>query len=190
MKIIFAQGNPEPEYAGTRHNVGFEVLNTLADQYGTKWSEKTKFNSKTTEIEIDQQKVVLVKPNTYYNESGIAARKLVDFYKINPEDDLLIIHDDLSLPFGMIRVREKGGDAGNNGIKSVNEYLHDANYVRIKIGILDELRERIGDTDFVISKFTQTQQQQLTEYVIPKVLELIEQFSVGTLELKSYSILD
>lgn len=189
MKIIFAQGNHEPEYSGTRHNVGFEVLNLIADQYGAKWSEKSKFNSKITEIEIDQEKVVLVKPLTYYNETGLAIRKLIDFYKIDTDKDLLIIHDDLMLPFGTIRIRQKGGDAGNNGIKSINEHLGDSGYTRVKIGIRNELSERMSDSDFVLSKFSQTEQKQLVEFIIPKAIDLIGQFVENSIELKSYSVL-
>lgn len=189
MKIIFALGNPEPEYTGTRHNIGFEVLNTLADQYGAKWADKSKFDSKISEIEINQEKVILVKPTTYYNETGIAARKLNDFYKVNPENDLLIIHDDLSIPFGMIRVRKKGGDAGNNGIKSINEHLNDADYIRIKIGIDNELHEKISDSGFVLSRFNQSDKKQLVEFIIPQTIDLIGQFIEGNIELKSFNVL-
>ena len=134
MKLIFAQGNPEPQYSGIRHNVGFMVLNEIVTEKSAKWSEKSKFQAFITELNIEKEKVLLVKPTTFYNETGPALRKLVDFYKINVENDLLVVHDDLALPFGTIRIREQGSDAGNNGIKSINAHI-DQNYLRIKIGI-------------------------------------------------------
>ena len=99
MKLIFAQGNPETKYDQTRHNVGFRVIDAFADTHDLKWTEKTKFNALIAEMTIDGEKIILAKPTTYYNETGQSARKLIDFYSILPEHDLLVIHDDLALPF-------------------------------------------------------------------------------------------
>ncbi|NTW61269.1 peptidyl-tRNA hydrolase, partial [Candidatus Saccharibacteria bacterium] len=112
MKIIFAQGNPEPRYSGTRHNVGFAVLNELAHNLNLKWEDRPKFSAHTAEATIAGEKVLLVKPTTYYNETGLSARKIIDFYKLDPTADLIVIHDDLALEFGIIRVRQGGRDAG------------------------------------------------------------------------------
>ena len=175
MKVIFALGNPGTEYQKTRHNTGFVVLDTFAGD--NKWQKQSKFNSLITEMEICGEKVLLVKPQTFYNETGIAIQKIISFYKLDQSSDLLVIHDDLSLPFGTIRIREKGSDAGNNGIKSINTYI-DEKYWRIRIGILyrDDLRETLGDTDFVLAKFSLDESKQMKSTVIPKVIELINKF--------------
>lgn len=187
MKVIFALGNPEPDYVVTRHNVGFRVLNALAD--GSEWVNKAKFNALITELNIGGEKVILAKPTTYYNEVGISARKLLDFYKINPETDLLVVHDDLALPFGTVRVRKQGGDAGNNGIKSINNHVNHP-YTRIKVGICNELRDRMEDADFVLGKFSADESNQLDKNITPHVVELIDHFCKGDLEITSYKNLE
>jgi len=188
MKLIFAQGNPEPDYELSRHNVGFLILNTLTNMNGAKWSNSTKFKALTTEVTIDGEKAVLVKPKTYYNETGISARKLVDFYKLDPAIDLLVVHDDLSLPFGTIRIRKQGNDAGNNGIKSINNHIN-ANYTRIKVGIRND-EEKIDDADFVLAKFNNSELTKLIEKIIPQAVKLVVQFVDGTLEHTSYKNLE
>src|SRR5438445_447838 len=138
MKLIFAQGNPGSQYATTRHNVGFLILDQLAAKAGKEFIKKPKFHADVAELTIAGEKVLLVKPTTFYNETGQSARSLVDFYKLDTMSDVLVVHDDLALPLGTIRTREKGSDAGNNGIKSLNAHLgHD--YHRIRIGIYNEL---------------------------------------------------
>jgi len=188
MKLIFAQGNPEPEHALSRHNVGFLILNTMATMHSTKWTNKTKFNALIAEITIDDEKVILAKPNTYYNETGASARKLIDFYKVNPETDFLVLHDDLALPFGTVRIRPQGGDAGNNGIKSINSHL-DSQYTRIKIGISnDEVRS--DDAAFVLAKFTNEELANLIEKIIPHSVKLVVQFVNNSLQHTSYKNLE
>lgn len=187
MKIIFAQGNPGTQYMTTRHNVGFLVVDALAKQHRTDFIKKPKFHSEIAEISLAGEKVLLVKPATFYNETGQAARMLVDFYKLSPREDFLVIHDDLALPLGTIRIREKGSDAGNNGIKSLNSHLG-AEYARIRIGIYNELRDRIHDADFVLSNFTKSEAQLLSETVTPKAIELIERFSASQLEATSHTL--
>jgi len=99
MKLILAQGNPDTKYDRTRHNVGFASLDQFAHQYNLIWSEKAKFKAVMAETIVAGEKVILVKPTTYYNETGLSARTLVDFYNLDPANDLLVIHDDLALPF-------------------------------------------------------------------------------------------
>jgi PTH1 family peptidyl-tRNA hydrolase len=188
MKIIFAQGNPEPDYAKTRHNVGFEVLNQLAENLEAGWSNKPRFDALIAEVRIGNEKVLLVKPTTYYNETGKSARRLVDFYKIDTSKDLLVIHDDLALPFGSIRVRGQGSDAGNNGVKSLNSHL-DHHYTRIRVGILNEFRDKMGDTDFVVSNFRNAETRQLRKSVIPQAIEIINEFCTGTTKHTSYNVI-
>lgn len=187
MKIIFAQGNPGTQYASTRHNIGFLILDALAKEHRADFLKKPKFHSDIAEISLAGEKVLLVKPATFYNETGQAARLLIDFYKLNPSTDLLAIHDDLALPLGTIRIRDKGSDAGNNGIKSLNSHLG-PQYGRVRIGIYNDLRERMHDADFVLSNFTKQEADLLSDTITPKVIELIEHFCAGKLQTTSHTL--
>ncbi len=187
MKIVFAQGNPGQTYDHSRHNVGFLVLDRLADQNNLKWSEKTKFKAQVAETVIAGEKALLVKPTTFYNETGISARKLADFYGIDIPTDFLAVHDDLALPFGTIRNRQQGSDAGNNGIKSLNNHLG-PDYHRIRIGIWNERRDQVDDADFVLSRFNKEENDQLQKTIVPHVINQIEQFCAAKLEITSHKI--
>lgn len=184
MKIIFAQGNPGQQYATTRHNVGWLVLDALAGE--ASFVPKPKFFANIAEVSIAGEKVLLVKPQTFYNETGRSARALLDFYKASPSD-LLAIHDDLALPLGTLRIREKGSDAGNNGIKSLNSHLG-PDYMRLRIGIYNELRDRMHDADFVLGTFSKDEREALEKTIIPKTHELIESFCRDTLEASSHNL--
>jgi PTH1 family peptidyl-tRNA hydrolase len=152
MKVILGQGNPDAKYDRTRHNVGFAVIDQFARNHDLTWSEKSKFHALVAEATVDGEKVILAKPTTYYKETGVSARKLIDFYSLDPANDLLVVHDDLALPLGTIRTRKQGSDAGNNGIKSLNSHLG-PDYHRVRIGIWSDLRDRMYDAVFVLSKF-------------------------------------
>lgn len=175
MKLIFAQGNPGSQYTVTRHNVGFTVLDALADANSGSWKTDTKVGAELCKLTIDGEAVLLVKPLSFYNETGLVARKLVDFYKLTPASDVLVIHDELALPFGTVRVREQGSDAGNNGIKSLNSHLG-ASYWRVRIGVWNELRERMNDADFVLSRFSTDEQAHLSTIIRTTVFDLIKDF--------------
>lgn len=179
MKLIVAQGNPEAKYDTTRHNIGFAVIDAYANSLEASWTEKPKFNAMIAETVIDGEKVLLAKPLTYYNETGQTARKLIDFYSILPEHDLLVIHDDLALPFGTIRTRKQGSDAGNNGIKSLNSHIG-PEYHRIRIGIANDLRERMGDVDFVLGRFSKDESDAIAK-LTPQLFDFISAFLKGDL---------
>lgn len=187
MKIIFAQGNPGAQYTQTRHNIGFIILDLLAEQQGSEFIKKPKFHADIAELTVNGEKVLLVKPTTFYNESGQAARMIVDFYKVDPVQNVLVIHDDLALPFGTIRIRDKGRDAGNNGIKSLNTHLG-ISYYRIRVGIYNDLRDRIPDTDFVLGNFKKSEMETVHKTLAPKTIELIQSFCEGNLATTSHKI--
>jgi len=187
MKIIFAQGNPGSQYARTRHNAGFLVLDALAEGEQATWRTETKYKAEVSEVRIEGEKVLLVKPLSFYNETGQVARALVDFYKLDPASDVLVVHDELALPFGTIRVRDKGSDAGNNGIKSLNAHLG-PDYARIRIGIWNELRDRMDDAAFVLSVFSQEELRQLGENIDSTIVPLVKKFVAGTLEPASHKL--
>lgn len=184
MKLLFAQGNPGRQYARTRHNTGFIALDTVAEAHGGTWRTQDKFRADIAEISVEGEKVLLVKPLSFYNETGQVARAIVDFYKLTPAEDVLVIHDELALPFGTIRVRQKGSDAGNNGIKSLNAHLGQ-DYARIRIGVWNERRNLMDDADFVLSAFSEEEAKQLNTLVTDTLVPLIDQFVQGTLETTS-----
>lgn len=180
MKVILALGNPGSKYAQTRHNAGFLVVNQLATEQNAQFSNKPKFFSDIAELNVSGEKILLVKPTTYYNEVGIAARALMDFYKLTL-DDVLIIHDDTDLDFGKIRVRKGGRDAGSNGLKSLHAHIG-SDFWHIRIGTDNLLRRQIGDVDFVLSKFNADEQKILRDWTIPESIKLIGTFLDGTIE--------
>lgn len=133
MKIIVGLGNPGNEYAKTRHNVGFMMVDALADHLNISlW--KDKFNAKIAEGRIGTEKILLVKPQTYMNNSGEAVGPLMRWYKVAPED-IFVAHDDMDIPAGTIRIRKKGSSGGHNGIKSLIAHIGSENFARIRLGI-------------------------------------------------------
>lgn len=131
--MIAGLGNPGAEYAQTKHNVGFMLLDTLAKHLeAPEW--KTKRDVLVTETRIGAEKALLVKPLTYMNDSGRAIGPLLTWYKLRPED-LIVAHDDMDIPVGMIRIRKKGSAGGHNGMKSVLYHMQDENFPRVRIGI-------------------------------------------------------
>lgn len=169
MKILAGLGNPGSEYAKTKHNVGFMFIDALADELGvTDW--KDKFEAKIGEARIGTEKVLLVKPQTYMNESGQAIGPLMNFYKLEPEE-LIVVHDDMDIPAGTIRIRKKGSAGGHNGIKSILAHLGDEHFARVRIGIGRPLP---GWTvvNHVLAPFPEEDARQVAEaikYLIPAV---------------------
>lgn len=178
MKIILGQGNPGSEYEQTRHNAGFMVLDTYAINHATSFQPKPKFIADIAECIIGTEKVLLVKPSTFYNNTGRSARALLDFYKLTA-GDLLVVHDELALPLGTVRLREKGSDAGNNGIKSLNSHVGPA-YARIRIGIATDRTLQIGAHDFVLGRFTTDEMVLLENVLLSKIHGCIDGFIRGS----------
>ena len=133
MFIIVGLGNPGMQYAGTRHNIGFDTITRLCDDYKISMNIK-KHKAVCGKGVIAGQKVLLAMPQTYMNNSGESVRELVDFYKVEPEE-LIIIYDDISLDVGQLRIRAKGSAGGHNGIKSIIQYLGSESFPRIKVGV-------------------------------------------------------
>lgn len=187
MKIVFAQGNPGTQYATTRHNVGFIFADMLSKKWGIDFSPKSKFHADIAELTITGEKILIVKPTTFYNDTGLSARTLVDFYKLDPSTDFLVIHDDIALPFGTIRTREKGRDAGNNGVKSLNAHIGE-HHKRIRIGIYQPLRDRMHDAEFVLGTFTKDEQNALP-HIFTEIERFITAFTKDQLPLTKVTIL-
>ena len=157
MKVIAALGNPGNQYNFTRHNFGFLVLDFYAKLNGFEWKDEKKFNIKYFK---DGDKL-FIKPLTFYNDVGQSFESLRSYYKLTPQD-FLIVCDDFNLEFGKLRYRERGSAGGNNGLKSTIAHFHTDDFPRLRLGSAnDNLRKRIGDTDFVLSKFTDAERGQL-----------------------------
>ena len=134
MYIIAGLGNPGREYENTRHNAGFASLDALAKRHGIELTTR-KFQALAGSGYIDGQKVLLVKPQTYMNLSGESLRAACEFFKVDPEEGLIVIYDDISLAPGQLRVRKKGSAGGHNGIKNIIAQLGTQNFLRVKVGV-------------------------------------------------------
>ena len=134
MYIVVGLGNPGKEYAGTRHNVGFDVIDKLAEQEHISVIEK-KHKAIIGKGVIAGQKCILAKPQTFMNLSGESVRQLIDYYKVDETSELIVISDDISLDVGMLRIRKKGSAGGHNGLKNIIAHLGHDTFVRIKIGV-------------------------------------------------------
>lgn len=169
MKLIVGLGNPGAEYARTRHNVGFMVLDALSSD----WKLEKKLKSEISEIQVAGHKALLVKPQTYMNLSGEAVQAVAAFYKVDPSD-IVIIYDDIDLAFGKLRVRHGGGSGGHNGLKSLIQRLHDE-FIRFRIGVGNEsLKNPIPTDKFVLSPFTKNEQAQLSALITEAINELTQ----------------
>jgi len=154
--LIVGLGNPESKYDKTRHNIGFEIVDYLADKWGFSWQKNSKFNALFCEgIAPHRQKVRLLKPLTYINRSGQSVRAVIDWYKLSL-DDLLIVYDDMDIPLGKIRLRLSGSAGGHNGMKSIISHVGGQKFPRCRIGIgkSEGKKETIGH---VLGKFSSSE---------------------------------
>lgn len=155
MKIIVGLGNPTREYAGTRHNVGFSVIYNISDAYNIPVDTR-KHKALIGKGMIAGEKVILAMPQTYMNLSGESVRELLDYYKCDRKD-LIVIYDDISLDVGKLRIRAKGSAGGHNGIKNIIAHLGTQEFTRIKVGI-GEKPARMDLVDYVLGKFSKEEQ--------------------------------
>lgn len=170
MNLIVGFGNPGKQYNFTRHNFGFLALDFYFKKEGLEWQKTEKFGT----IWAKSGDTIFIKPQTFYNEVGMAIRAFKDFYKI-PDENILILCDDFNLPFGEIRSRAKGSAGGNNGLKSAILHLNTENFPRLRLGTgNDALRKKLGDTDFVLSKFTKEEKERLPE-ILQEVSEKLNE---------------
>lgn len=160
MYIIAGLGNPTKEYEKTRHNAGFDTIDFLADKLGISITEK-KHRGYCGKGIIGGEKVLLLKPQTFMNNSGESLRDAADFYKTDPEQ-ILVIYDDISLEPGQLRIRKKGSAGGHNGIKSIIAHLGTQDFPRIKIGVGSK-PERMDLADYVLSRFSPAEREKMEE---------------------------
>lgn len=159
-KLVVGLGNPGSEYRNTRHNVGFMVAEIFARRHGISLSGR-KFDALWGKGSMDGTEVLVSMPQTYMNLSGASVSRMADFYQIHGED-ILVVHDDMDLPFGRIRVKEKGGHAGHNGLRSIISSLGGGDFTRLRIGIG---RPAHTATDHVLGGFSQNEREELADIV-------------------------
>lgn len=161
MYIIVGLGNPGRQYAHTRHNVGFDTIDVLADRYRIPVDAK-KYKALYGRGVIEGEKVILAKPQTFMNLSGESVRELIDFYKIDETEELIVVYDDISLEPGQLRLRAKGSAGGHNGIKNIIAHLGGQVFKRVKVGIGEKPRG-FDLADYVLSRFSKAERELVGE---------------------------
>ncbi len=155
MKLVVGLGNPGQEYIGTRHNVGFMVLDDLATILEAKYCTTSKWEAEIFESTLEGERVIFMKPHTFMNLSGVPVSQVANYYKLEPKD-IWVVSDDLDLPLGRVRVREAGTSGGHNGLKSVATSLGTEDYFRIRVGVNSPERSDSGEPEasiFVLQPF-------------------------------------
>ena len=163
MFVIAGLGNPTQKYEHTRHNIGFDLIAYLADQYNISVNTR-KFKGLCGSGFVEGQKVTLLKPQTFMNLSGQSIREAVDFYKLNPAEELIVIYDDIALDPGYLRVRRKGSAGGHNGIKDIISHLGSQEFLRIRVGV-GEKPESFDLADYVLGRFPAEERKKVDEAV-------------------------
>lgn len=172
--VMFGLGNPGKQYEHTRHNAGFQALDILSQTFGVgEWKDAQKFASLSQEARIVTVPVLLIKPQTYMNRSGEAVRKIVDFYKLNPAQQIIVLSDEIDIPLGTVRLRLSGGPGTHNGLKSVVEQVGE-NFPRLRIGVGP--KPETGDlAAWILSRFSKEEASALEE-VLKTVPDLAKNF--------------
>ena len=177
MKCIVGLGNPGSKYNHTRHNVGFEVIDSLARQLAAGTPATSKFDAVVIETQFNDEKVLLMKPQQFMNRSGHPIKQALSFYKANATSDLLVIVDDIHLPCGSIRLRETGSAGGHNGLSDITNHLNGGDWARLRIGV-DE-PGLISQSDYVLGKFSPEQQEAIEPALSSAVMAGIEWLKTG-----------
>jgi PTH1 family peptidyl-tRNA hydrolase len=161
MKIVVGLGNPGKKYDGTRHNVGYAVVDALAEGPGVS-SFQSRFAAQLAEMRDGDEKVLLLKPETFMNLSGRAVRQAVDFYQVTPAD-LLVVCDDINLPLGKLRFRARGTHGGHNGLRDIQNHLGTTEYQRLRIGV--DAPPEAGAVDHVLGRFRPSEKPIIAEAI-------------------------
>lgn len=171
MFLVAGLGNPGPRYAETRHNIGFRVVEAVSGNAA--W--RSRFQAEVCQLELQSSKLLLLKPQTYMNLSGISVRQAMDYFRV-PQQQLLVVHDELDLPFGQLKLKRGGGEAGHNGLRSISQHLGTKDYFRLRLGIGKPAGEfATKGKDFVLDAFAPHEQEALQAFVAQGV-DAVERF--------------
>lgn len=162
-KLIVGLGNPGDEYANNRHNIGFMVLDKIAENYDVSFVTKKDLRASVAVAHLNGKQIIFAKPLTYMNLSGESLHSLTGFYKVSL-DDVTVIHDELDLPFGKIQLKNGGGSAGHNGLKSIIKLLGE-NFLRVRIGIGPKTPDQMDTADFVLQNFSELEVSKLPQVI-------------------------
>lgn len=173
MKLVVGLGNPGLKYEQTRHNAGFWVIDNYADKHGVS-IDKPKFNALIGEFQMGGEKILLAKPMTYMNDSGVAVSQILNFYKMSL-DDLIVVVDDIEIELGTLRIRKKGGKGTHNGLKSIFNHLKNDDYVKIKLGVGKFMRDR-DLASFVLDRPSKSDMEIINVLIDRAVLSIDEIF--------------
>ena len=176
--LITGLGNIGAEYLGTRHNIGFRVVNQLVESVNGQFTDER--YGAIARIRVKSAELIVLKPNTFMNLSGNAVRYWLQKENI-PVENLLVVVDDLALPFGHLRLKPQGSDAGHNGLKNIAQLLNTQNYARLRFGIGNDF-PRGGQIDYVLGKFPPEQLQQMPE-ILNRAVEIIKSFSLAGIQI-------
>ena len=179
MFIIAGLGNPTLQYEGTRHNAGFDVIDTLAGKYNISVDGR-KNRALIGKGIIEGKKVILAKPQTYMNLSGESLGGLVDYYKVDEESEFLVVYDDISLDVGQLRIRKKGSAGGHNGMKNIISHLGTEVFPRIKVGVGNNDKRNVL-ADYVLSRFSK-EERAIMEEGYQKAVEAVEMILRGEMD--------
>ncbi len=177
MYVIVGLGNPDKQYKHTRHNIGFDVLDAVADKYGIDVNEK-KHKALVGKGVIEGNKVILAKPQTFMNLSGESVRALIDYYKIDETRELIVIYDDISLNVGQLRIRKKGSAGGHNGIKSIVLHVGHDVFKRIKMGV-GEKPKGYDLADYVLGRFSKQDRETIDQSIETAVKAIVTMMNEG-----------
>lgn len=173
--LIIGLGNPGAKYKSTRHNVGFHIVQSLADKKGVQFKHSSQLVGEIVQTKIHEKKVFLLQPTTFMNLSGEAVRRCVDYYKI-PLDHLIVVCDDVALPIGTMRMRTKGSSGGHNGLVSIEAHLNTEFYARLRIGVGNPGNQVLSD--YVLGRFSADESKTIGEIEV-KALEVLELWIVA-----------
>ncbi len=163
MWAIIGLGNPGTKYTLTRHNIGFLAVDALARSFGGEIT-KSEFKALTLKLKADEEEIILVKPQTYMNLSGESVVPLMQYYKIEA-DHILVVHDEVDLPFERMKIQRNRGSGGHNGIKSISEQLGHQDYARLRLGVGRPANTNIPIPDYVLQNFLEDEQNKLTDFL-------------------------
>jgi len=176
VKLVCGLGNPGLRYAGTRHNVGFIAVEALFESLNPSWIDK--WDARVARVDFEGRQVLVVEPQTFMNLSGFAVVRAAAFYRIPPED-IVVLHDDIDLPLGRVMVKTGGGDGGHKGIRSIIEQLGTREFVRVRIGVGRPEGQGPDVVDYVLQRFSEAERKELSEAVETASVAIREWVSGG-----------